>query len=175
MPQPTGRSRTQRLSEDGSLVDTFCFCRALYDFSSDDDSCVSFHKGDILEVISGLESGWWDVVRVGLRGWVPSNYLEIISDDEAQEAYHFGYVNLPHYEDVLEENRVRSMTISGDYGPSFRASHLPAQPPEGDVGGSLQLFEEPEPIPVAFEDTVAGALRRLEGLDPPMIHVSSRP
>jgi len=62
------------------------YVRALYDYDADDRTSLSFHEGDIIQVITRLESGWWDGVINGVRGWFPSNYCQIItSPDELPE------------------------------------------------------------------------------------------
>ncbi|CAG8459456.1 56_t:CDS:2, partial [Ambispora leptoticha] len=61
--------------------------RALYDFNSNDASSLSFRKNDIIQVLTQLESGWWDGFCNGERGWFPSNYVttyEADDDDEHQ-------------------------------------------------------------------------------------------
>ncbi|PWY99569.1 hypothetical protein BCV70DRAFT_223969 [Testicularia cyperi] len=61
------------------------FVRALYDFESNDASSLSFRKGALIEVLTQLESGWWDgLLDNQIRGWFPSNYVEPISDQEAE-------------------------------------------------------------------------------------------
>lgn len=67
------------------FITTF-FCRALYDYQTNDASSLSFRKGDIIEVLTRLESGWWDGLLGEERGWFPSNYVAIISDQEAEVA-----------------------------------------------------------------------------------------
>lgn len=59
------------------------YVRALYDYEADDRTSLSFHEGDVIQVITQLDSGWWDGVINGVRGWFPSNYCQIIatSDD----------------------------------------------------------------------------------------------
>lgn len=59
-----------------------CRVRALYPFQSTDRSSLCFKKGETIEVLSQLESGWWDGWSNGQRGWFPSNYVEIIEDIE---------------------------------------------------------------------------------------------
>lgn len=54
--------------------------RALYDYDADDRTSLSFHEGDIIQVITRLESGWWDGIINGVRGWFPSNYCQLITD-----------------------------------------------------------------------------------------------
>ncbi|KAL9073279.1 MAG: hypothetical protein Q9157_004810 [Trypethelium eluteriae] len=55
------------------------FVRALYDYETDDHTSLSFQRGDVIQVITQLESGWWDGVIRGIRGWFPSNYCQVIS------------------------------------------------------------------------------------------------
>ncbi len=63
------------------------YVRALYDYEADDRTSLSFHEGDVIQVITQLESGWWDGVINGVRGWFPSNYCQIItSQDELPDA-----------------------------------------------------------------------------------------
>ncbi|KAL1950628.1 hypothetical protein VTO73DRAFT_5752 [Trametes versicolor] len=71
------------------FISTF-FCRALYDYQTHDSSSLSFHRGDIIEVLTRLESGWWDGLLNDERGWFPSNYVNIISDQEAEAALNSG-------------------------------------------------------------------------------------
>ncbi|KAF2272689.1 ras GEF [Westerdykella ornata] len=55
------------------------YVRALYDYDADDRTSLSFRQGDIIQVITQLESGWWDGVINGVRGWFPSNYCAVVS------------------------------------------------------------------------------------------------
>jgi son of sevenless len=68
--------------DDQQFITTF-FCRAKYDYQSADDASLSFHRGDIIEVLTRLETGWWDGLLGEERGWFPSNYVDIITDEEA--------------------------------------------------------------------------------------------
>lgn len=54
------------------------YVRALYDYEADDRTSLSFRQGDIIQVITQLESGWWDGVINGVRGWFPSNYCAVV-------------------------------------------------------------------------------------------------
>ncbi|KAH7313277.1 putative cell division control protein Cdc25 [Stachybotrys elegans] len=58
------------------------YVRALYDYEADDRTSLSFHEGDIIQVITQLESGWWDGVINGVRGWFPSNYCQMVSSPD---------------------------------------------------------------------------------------------
>lgn len=73
------------------------YVRALYDYDADDRTSLSFRQGDIIQVITQLESGWWDGVIHGVRGWFPSNYCAVVNtpyddgrgrgvDSEAEES-----------------------------------------------------------------------------------------
>jgi son of sevenless-like protein len=68
--------------DDQQFITTF-FCRAKYDYQSADDASLSFHRGDIIEVLTRLETGWWDGLLGEERGWFPSNYVDVITDEEA--------------------------------------------------------------------------------------------
>jgi son of sevenless-like protein len=61
---------------------TTLFCRALYDYDAQDASALSFRRNDIIEVLSQEPSGWWDGLLGDERGWFPSNYVDIISEEE---------------------------------------------------------------------------------------------
>ena len=54
------------------------YVKALYDYQADDRTSLSFRTGDIIQVITQLESGWWDGVIHGVRGWFPSNYCAVV-------------------------------------------------------------------------------------------------
>jgi son of sevenless-like protein len=63
------------------------FCRALYDYDAQDPSALSFRRGDIIEILTQQPSGWWDGLLGEERGWFPSNYVVLISDEEAETAF----------------------------------------------------------------------------------------
>ncbi|TFY69536.1 hypothetical protein EVJ58_g335 [Rhodofomes roseus] len=74
----------QLAGEDQQEEMTTFWCRALYDYQKSDASSLSFQKNDIIEVLSKLESGWWDGLLGEERGWFPSNYVTVISEEEAE-------------------------------------------------------------------------------------------
>lgn len=79
--QTDTRQQQQQPVED--YLPTF-FCRALYDYQSEDTSSLTFYRGDLIEVLTQLESGWWDGLLGEERGWFPSNYVMPISYEEAE-------------------------------------------------------------------------------------------
>jgi hypothetical protein len=70
-------------ADEESYISTF-FVRALYDYQSNDPSSLSFRQNDIIEVLTRLDSGWWDGLLGDERGWFPSNYVAVISAQEAE-------------------------------------------------------------------------------------------
>ncbi|KAL3467826.1 ras guanine nucleotide exchange factor domain-containing protein [Aspergillus heterothallicus] len=57
------------------------FVRAMYDYDADDHTSLSFRRGDIIQVLNQLDTGWWDgVINGNVRGWFPSNYCAVITD-----------------------------------------------------------------------------------------------
>ncbi|TPX54683.1 hypothetical protein PhCBS80983_g05847 [Powellomyces hirtus] len=63
--------------------------RALYDYAgSSEDASLAFRKGDVIQVLTQLETGWWDGLWNGQRGWFPSNYVgevEVVRDAPTSE------------------------------------------------------------------------------------------
>ena len=67
---------------------------ALYSYDDDEEQSLSFSKGDVLEVVPDEDSEWWEgrllmradgssVHLAKASGFVPSNYIREIVDDEA--------------------------------------------------------------------------------------------
>jgi hypothetical protein len=46
-----------------------------YDFQSEDESELSFRKGDILKILNNSDEGWWRAEKNGEIGLVPAQYL----------------------------------------------------------------------------------------------------
>ncbi|CAO1634614.1 unnamed protein product [Parajaminaea phylloscopi] len=81
--QPHIEPDSEPMSDDGDDSDPQSFfVRALYDYTAPDDSSLSFVQGDVIEVLTQLQSGWWDGLLGDRRGWFPSNFVEVIDDDE---------------------------------------------------------------------------------------------
>ncbi|KXH38359.1 RasGEF domain-containing protein [Colletotrichum salicis] len=89
------------------------YVRALYDYEADDRTSLSFHEGDVIQVITQLESGWWDGVINGVRGWFPSNYCQIVtSPDEIPEHDQNG--DLDHVDDEEDNQEVYDEQLEED-------------------------------------------------------------
>ncbi|KIY72491.1 ras GEF [Cylindrobasidium torrendii FP15055 ss-10] len=96
-----GTHTSMMLDDDsGEEIPTF-WCRALYDYTAQDSSALSFHIGDIIEVFSQQDSGWWDGFLGEERGWFPSNYVQVIPDEEAEALLE---AETPGPEDVSQTN-----------------------------------------------------------------------
>ncbi len=55
-------------------------CRALYDYSGENEGDLSFKEGDVIVVWDRSDpSGWWDGEVNGVRGFFPSNFVEEIA------------------------------------------------------------------------------------------------
>lgn len=108
------------------------YVRALYDYEADDRTSLSFHQGDVIQVINQLESGWWDGVINGVRGWFPSNYCHMItSADDLPDLSQNGH--LGHLEEDVEEGDVYDDGYDQDDDSEGDGPH--GLPLEGTDGG----------------------------------------
>jgi len=94
---------------------------AKFDFYGQDDAQLSFRKGDIIQVINRLDSGWWDGICHGERGWFPSNYVAETYIEENQTVQWYPqldaqgkqyYVNSKTQEVSYEYPLIKSMNES---------------------------------------------------------------
>ncbi|EPE35600.1 Ras GEF [Glarea lozoyensis ATCC 20868] len=106
----------------GNAPQPVMYVRALYDYEADDLTSLSFHEGDVIQVITQLESGWWDGVINGVRGWFPSNYCSVIVNPDDPAA---GDLNgSSHTDDEEAEDEDESEEYEDQY-----------EDDEGDSGG----------------------------------------
>ncbi|KAF7365437.1 hypothetical protein MVEN_00416700 [Mycena venus] len=89
------------------------FCRALYDYDPRDSSGLSFRQNDMIEILGKDPSGWWDGLLGNRRGWVPSNYVAIISGKDALEVAFVEREKTPKIEAEGLENPVESNDSAG--------------------------------------------------------------
>ncbi|ODH47543.1 hypothetical protein GX48_06349 [Paracoccidioides brasiliensis] len=59
------------------------YVRALYNYTADDQTSLSFRQGDIIQVLNQLDTGWWDGVIGDVRGWFPSNYCAVVTEPDS--------------------------------------------------------------------------------------------
>ncbi|KAF1957205.1 paraben-hydrolyzing esterase precursor [Byssothecium circinans] len=58
----------------------YIYVKALYDFHPEVNTELSFRTGDVIKVVSKDESGWWDGVLNGVRGWFPGTYCKVVEE-----------------------------------------------------------------------------------------------
>lgn len=117
------------------------YVRALYDYDADDRTSLSFRQGDIIQVITQLESGWWDGVIHGVRGWFPSNYCAVVSApfDDGRGFHTEGESETDESEEEYGENDFEPVThsLSGRQGGAVTSSQeeaafwIPQATPDG--------------------------------------------
>lgn len=91
------------------------YVRALYDYDADDRTSLSFRQGDIIQVITQLESGWWDGIINGVRGWFPSNYCELVfapTDNGRESHLGFNTLRVDHAEESDDGDCERESELS---------------------------------------------------------------
>ena len=58
--------------------------RALYDYEAEAQSKeIGFKQGEEFDVLNKTSTGWWFVKGHGRTGWVPENYMHILSATDA--------------------------------------------------------------------------------------------
>ncbi|PHH72645.1 hypothetical protein CDD82_5860 [Ophiocordyceps australis] len=92
------------------------YVRALFDYHADDGTSLSFHHGDIIEVVTRLESGWWDGIINGVRGWFPSNYCELISAPDGSLAKDYNASAVDGSRDTAQANNSAHDNLDQDEG-----------------------------------------------------------
>lgn len=119
------------------------FVRALYDFNSTESSSLSFKKGTLIEVLTQLESGWWDgLLGNDTRGWFPSNYVERITDAEAEaelQAQHdFADLTREDEQSDLMRGRLSHGTVMEDNPDDDDLNSIKQQQEEAAMHEALQ-------------------------------------
>jgi son of sevenless-like protein len=104
------------LDMEEQFISTF-FVRAIYDYQSSDPSSLSFQRDSVIEVLTRLDSGWWDGLLGEERGWFPSNYVTIVSLEEAEAEHSTMDVPIVHNssekgEKMEEATAARSLKAS---------------------------------------------------------------
>ena len=110
--------------DDQQFITTF-FCRAKYDYQSADDASLSFRRGDIIEVLTRLETGWWDGLLGEERGWFPSNYVDVITDEEAD-------IGLAAWE-LQQQQQQQQQQVNAQLMPNYPLSSSQSNPTQSSV------------------------------------------
>jgi son of sevenless-like protein len=72
-------------SDDGNEW-RICTVLCLYDFRSEDQDHLCFKKGDILDIVTQEDTGWWAAMRRGGTrvGWIPGSFVQPLAEDTAK-------------------------------------------------------------------------------------------
>lgn len=124
------------------------YVRALYDYDADDRTSLSFHEGDVIQVITQLESGWWDGVINGVRGWFPSNYCQLVtSADELPESEQNGVGVVDHIDEDMEEDVYEEGFDDEDDDDTDDITGLPLEGTDSNVSRSGADYWIPQATP----------------------------
>ncbi|KAF3903467.1 Endophilin-A3 [Dactylellina cionopaga] len=154
------------------------FVRALYNYAADDPTSLSFHQGDVIQVLTQLESGWWDGIVNGQRGWFPSNYCALVPNGDLNGEEHTGS-HLEGADDDAEGQEydeyddTESDESEGD-GHGNRSPQLPLEAPDNDEAA----FWLPQVTPdgrLYYFNTLTGASRTELPLETPISSTESGP
>lgn len=117
------------------------YVRALYNYDADDHTSLSFRQGDIIQVLTQLESGWWDGVINDVRGWFPSNYTVEVSTHQEMG-------DLDTFQGSHDESETTGSGTEEDYDEEEEEeedSDAHTQDDDSDLpieGGNTQIQEE---------------------------------
>ncbi|XP_052468210.1 growth arrest-specific protein 7 isoform X5 [Carassius gibelio] len=54
------------------------FCRSLYSFPGDQHrQGLRFEAGELIRITQARDGGWWEGEKDGVKGWFPSNYVQL--------------------------------------------------------------------------------------------------
>ncbi|KAJ7110803.1 hypothetical protein C8R43DRAFT_161492 [Mycena crocata] len=145
-----GRSPQQRA---GSLGEhrISCFCRALYDYEAQDIGSLSFGKHAVIEVLTEEASGWWDGMLGSRRGWFPSNYVKVISDEEAA-AFLAGAQRQTSSINYTDQNSVLQSFFTSLTRTAAQKQERPVEP----MHEKLQSPEVRSDLQRYYENTITG-------------------
>lgn len=120
--QPTETTK-ERLKTFDDRAQSTIYAQALWDYEDDDRTCLNFHKGDVIQIITQLESGWWDGVLHGIRGWFPSNYCKLIQNGE----------RLDDLDLIMEELEYELIEEAEEAEKEIAEFWLPQATPDGEL------------------------------------------
>jgi hypothetical protein len=132
---PTPLVQPQNLEKPPDLF----YAEAIYDYETDDPAALSFHNGDIIQVLHMHQSGWWDGVINNVRGWFPSNYCMSIKkpDHKSKATYHESDSEESDYEEDYDQ--VSDAIQSDGLGKKVKST-ADSWIPQATVDGRLFYF-----------------------------------
>ncbi|KAI3404273.1 PIN3 [Candida oxycetoniae] len=111
------------------------YCVAMYDYKAQEADDLTLYKGDKLGVVEHLSEDWWKGFKSGesrdKMGVFPSNYVEIISEQEFSET-----TRVPAAPSLSSQNSYAS------YGPQAQYGQAPIQQ-QPSYGGGYAQFPPP--------------------------------
>lgn len=136
--------------------------RALYAFRAQENNELSFVKGDVIEVLSMDDSGWWQGrIGDGGDGYFPVSYCVEMTGEEELEFIKERTKVRPKRHDRTEQKQVLQCVLSEHGTRSSAASHpgadLPGDAPiafDSDLKGRYGSTTDPRPAMTASEQMV---------------------
>ena len=55
-----------------------------WDYAATRPDELPLEEGDLVVITSVTDEGWWEGELNGATGWFPSNYVELLTDEETQ-------------------------------------------------------------------------------------------
>ncbi|CAI6314478.1 unnamed protein product [Periconia digitata] len=78
--QPEERKGRSPAADNTTSISTSVEAVALYNFHATTNTELDVLAGDLILVVNQHESGWWDGVLNGVRGWFPSSYCKVVGE-----------------------------------------------------------------------------------------------
>ncbi|KAF3216851.1 hypothetical protein TWF679_002690 [Orbilia oligospora] len=155
------------------------FVRALYNYAADDPTSLSFHQGDVIQVLTQLESGWWDGIVNGQRGWFPSNYCALVPNsdlngDENSGTQLEGADEDAEGQDYEDYDDTESDESDGD-GQGRGSPQLPLEGQDHDDEAAFWLPQVTPDGRLYYYNTLTGASRTELPLETPISSTESGP
>jgi len=91
--------------------------RAIADFKASEPHILSFRQGDILDILDQKEA-WWQARLHGMRGFVPSNYMQIITEESDDDSHSRGSGSIGTVGDITLAGSVCTQDCELDSIPS---------------------------------------------------------
>lgn len=135
VPRPTGEAA---ITTKGQRA------RVVYDYAAEEENELDLTEGSIVEHIEQVDEGWWSGTSNGKSGLFPSNYVELLEDE--QEPSQQQQQQQPPQEEV-EEPEPEQLPPRGPSPPPAPAA--PPAPPAPPVAPAAPPAPAPPPAPPA--------------------------
>ncbi|KAI0756519.1 ras GEF [Daedaleopsis nitida] len=134
LPTPTSSISADLLSSLAGASDTdaptplssaeLFYVLCLYDYDAEDSDQLSFRRNDILDVVKREDTGWWAAIHPDDNrvGWIPSAFVEPISDTLADKLRNSG-VNVQIYQDDTDRRIHGSPDLTDPFAVSSEGEH----------------------------------------------------